>query len=74
MIISMTLLVKLLCVLGKNYANYLGNKRSSDEKLEDRLDMSNIQGSKFYKLAFKNLSLHPCLSKPGSGFRLVLTQ
>ena len=32
MIISMTLLIKLLCVLRKNYANYPGNKRLSEEK------------------------------------------
>ena len=33
MIISMTLLIKVLCVLRKNYANYPGNKRLSEEKL-----------------------------------------
>lgn len=61
MIISMTLLIKLLCVLRKNYANYQGTKDCLKKNLEDRRDMSNIQGLKFYKLAFLKPH-HPCLS------------
>ena len=56
-----------------------GTKDCLKKNLEDRRnDMSNIQGLKFYKLAFLKPH-HPCLSnllsaRDGLSFRFILSQ
>ena len=52
MIISMTLLVKFYACLEKIMLITRGTKDCLMKNLEDRRDMSNIQGLKFYNLAF----------------------
>ena len=52
MIISMTLLVKFYACLEKIMLITRETKDCLMKNLEDRRDMSNIQGLKFYKLAF----------------------
>ena len=56
MIISMTLLVKFYACLEKIMLITRGTKDCLMKNLEDRRDMSNIRGLKFYKLAFLKTS------------------